>query len=286
VTTHAPPVLPPAARAGLSPLIIRLASGAALAAILVGLLLLGLYGLYAVVVIVGGVTLWEFKGLSARMGYGAPLWLLYPLGACFMFSGTLLKQLPLEAVLSVALIGGLSAFLFLPTRRGGLGRWAMGMAGALYVGLPLNYYLLLYTRASWPRSLEWIMLIVATVVVSDSAAYLVGRSLGRHPFFKEISPHKTVEGAVGGLLLAVPVMLLGGVYLLGLSPLHGAALGLLVGTAAVLGDLVESQMKRLARVKDSSHLIPGHGGLLDRVDSLLFPPIVVILYTSLFALHL
>jgi phosphatidate cytidylyltransferase len=279
-------VHPPAAHASLSPLLIRVASGTALAAVLVGLLLLGLYGLYAVVVIVGALSLWEFKGLSARMGYGAPLWLLYPLGACFVFSGTLLKQLPLEAILSVALIGGLSAFLFLPTRRGGLGRWAMGMAGALYIGLPLNYFLLLYTRASWPRNLEWILLIVATVVVSDSAAYLVGRSLGRHPFFNEISPHKTVEGAVGGLLQAVPVMLLGGVYALGLNPVHAAVLGLLVGTVAVLGDLVESQMKRLARVKDSSRLIPGHGGMLDRVDSLLFPPMVVILYVSLFHLHL
>ena len=177
-------------------------------------------------------------------------------------------------------------FLFLPTRRGGLGRWAMGVAGALYLGLPLSYYLQLFTRASWPRNEEWILLIVATVAVSDGAAYLVGRSFGRHPFFKEISPHKTIEGAVGGLLLAVPVMLLGGLYVLGLSPLHGAVLGLLVGIVAVLGDLVESQMKRLARVKDSSHLIPGHGGMLDRLDSLLFPPIVVILYASLFALHL
>jgi phosphatidate cytidylyltransferase len=287
VTTHAPLVHPPTrARWRLSPLVVRMASGFVLGAALVGLLFLGLYGLYAVVIIVGAIGLWEFKGLSARMGYGAPLWLLYPLGACFVFSGTLLKQLPLELVLAVALIGGLSVFLFLPTRRGGLGRWAMGVAGALYIGLPLSYYLLLFTRASWPRNLEWVLLIVATVVVSDSAAYLVGRSFGRHPFFKEISPHKTVEGAVGGLLPAVPVMLFGSLYLLGLSPLHGAVLGLLVGIVAVLGDLVESQMKRLARVKDSSRLIPGHGGMLDRLDSLLFPPIVVILYASLFALHL
>jgi phosphatidate cytidylyltransferase len=287
VTTHAPLVHPPArARLRMSPLVVRIVSGVVLAAALVGLLLLGLYGLYAVLVIIGGVGLWEFKGLSARMGYQAPLWLMYPLCACFVFGGTLLKQLPLELVLSVALIGGLSVFLFLPTRRGGLGRWAMGVAGALYLGLPLSYYLQLFTRASWPRNVEWILLIVATVAVSDSAAYLVGRSFGRHPFFKEISPHKTIEGAVGGLLLAVPVMLLGGMYVLGLSPLHGAVLGLLVGIVAVLGDLVESQMKRLARVKDSSHLIPGHGGMLDRLDSLLFPPIVVILYASLFALHL
>ena len=73
-------------------------------------------------------------------------------------------------------------------------------------------------------------------------------------------------------------MLVAGVLLLHLSPLHSAVLGLLIGVTAQIGDLVESQMKRLAGVKDSSHLIPGHGGILDRMDSAMFPPIVVFLY--------
>jgi len=286
VTTQAPPAEP--TRSGWRPssLAVRTASGLVLAGALVGLLLLGTYGVYAVIIIVGAVALWEFKGLSTRIGYGAPLWLLYPLGACFAFSGTLLRHLPLEVVLSVALIGGLSAFLFLPSGKDGLGRWAMALAGSLYIGFPLNAYLALYTGAAWPRGLAWVLLVVATVVVSDAGAYLVGRRFGRHPFFQEVSPHKTVEGAVAGLVLAVPVMLLGGVYLLGLAPAAAAALGLLIGVAAVLGDLVESQMKRLAGVKDSSRLIPGHGGMLDRLDSLLFPPVVVVLFTSLLGIHL
>jgi phosphatidate cytidylyltransferase len=286
VTTRATPVEP--TRTGWRPsaLAVRAASGLVLSGALVGLLLLGTYGVYAVTIVVGAFALWEFKGLSTRIGYGAPLWLLYPLGVCFAFSGTVLRHLPLEVVLSVALIGGLSAFLFLPSGKDGLGRWAMGLAGSLYIGFPLNAYLLLYTGAAWPRGLESVLLVVATVVVSDAGAYLVGRSLGRRPFFQEISPHKTVEGAVGGLILAVPVMLLGGVYLLGLGPATAAALGLLIGVAAVLGDLVESQMKRLAGVKDSSRLIPGHGGVLDRLDSLLFPPVAVVLFTSLLGIHL
>src|SRR5207248_6086533 len=111
------------------------------------------------------------------------------------------------------------------------------------------------------------------------AALLVGMRLGRHPFFPAISPRKTVEGALGGLLFSVPFMLVGGLLLLGLAPWQAAAAGLLIGVSAQLGDLVESQMKRLARVKDSSNLIPGHGGVLDRLDSILFPPILIYLFT-------
>ncbi len=265
---------------GLNPLAVRVLSGLLLAFLVGGLFALGRPGLYAVVLAVGATALWEFRGLSARMGQRAPSWLLYPLGFVFAFSGTVLKAVPLALVLSVALIAGLSIFLVLPGRREGLGRWAMGLAGAVYIGLPLNYYLLLYDNASRAPGIAWVVLVVVTVVVCDAAALLVGSRLGRHPFFPAISPKKTVEGALAGLVCSVPVMVAGGTFVLGLPPLQGAVLGLLIGVTAQAGDLVESQMKRLARVKDSSHLIPGHGGLLDRLDSALFPPIVVFLYAS------
>ena len=140
------------------------------------------------------------------------------------------------------------------------------------------------TRPAPGRGLAWLLLTIGTAVVSDAAAMLVGQRLGRHPFFANISPKKTVEGAAAGVLLCVPVMLVGGLYFLGLQPWQAVLLGLLVGVSAEIGDLVESQMKRLAGVKDSSHIIPGHGGVLDRLDSLLFPPIVVYLFA--FFLHL
>ncbi len=264
----------------LNPLAVRVLSGLLLAFLVGGLFALGRPGLYAVVLAVGATALWEFRGLSARMGQRAPSWLLYPLGFVFAFSGTVLKAVSLELVLSVTLIAGLSVFLVLPGRREGLGRWAMGLAGAIYIGLPLNYYLLLYDSARRSPGIAWVVLVVVTVVVCDAAALLVGTRLGRHPFFPAISPKKTVEGALAGLVCAVPVMVAGGTFVLGLPPLQGAVLGLLVGVTAQAGDLVESQMKRLARVKDSSRLIPGHGGLLDRLDSALFPPIVVFLYAS------
>ena len=264
----------------LSPLTVRVLSGVLIALLVFGPLFAGRLGIYALALALGGAALWEFRGLSRRMGYRAPTWLLYPLGLIFAFSGTVLKVVPLEQVLSVALIAGLSVFLVLPGRREGLGRWAMGLAGAVYIGLPFNYYLLLYESARHAPGLAWLALILVTVVVSDAAALLVGTRIGRHPFFPAISPKKTAEGAAAGLVLSVPVMVLGGSFLLGLPWWHSAVLGLLIGVTAQIGDLVESQMKRLARVKDSSNLIPGHGGVLDRLDSALFPPIVVYLYAS------
>jgi phosphatidate cytidylyltransferase len=265
-----------------SSLTVRILSAFVILAVVIGLALLGTYGADVLVLILAGLALWEFIGLSDGMGSRAPAWLLFPLGIFFAYSGTLLKGIDVNAVLSLALVGGLAAFLFVPGRRQGLGRWAMGMAGALYIGMPFNYYLLLYT--SRPQGLVWALFTIFAVVACDSAALLVGSRIGRHPFFKAISPKKTVEGAIAGVVGAVVVMLIGVSAVIGISPLHAIALGLLVGVSAQVGDLVESQMKRIAEVKDSSNLIPGHGGVLDRLDSILFPPILVYFYVILFHL--
>jgi phosphatidate cytidylyltransferase len=266
----------------LSPLMIRILSGSIFIAVVLAALYIGTYGAYVLATVLAGLALWEFRGLSDAMGSRAPSWLLFPLGAFFVFSGTVLKQVDLAVVLSLALVGGLAAFLVVPGRRQGLGRWAMGLAGALYIGMPFNYYLLLYT--SQPHGLIWTAFTIFAVIASDAAALLVGSRLGKHPFFASISPHKTLEGAVAGVVAAVVVMLVGVSLVLGISPLHAILIGFLVGTTAELGDLVESQMKRIAEVKDSSHLIPGHGGVLDRLDSILFPPILVYFYVTMFGL--
>jgi phosphatidate cytidylyltransferase len=265
-----------------SPLLVRILSAFVILAVVIGLILAGTYGAYLLALLLGGLALWEFIGLSDGMGSRAPAWLLFPLGVFFIFSGTVLKDISVTLVLSLALVGGLAAFLVVPGRRQGLGRWAMGMAGALYIGMPFNYYLLLYT--SKPHGLVWALFTIFAVVACDAAALLVGSRLGRHRFFATISPKKTVEGAIAGVVGAVIVMLIGVSAVIGLSPLHAIALGLLVGVSAQVGDLVESQMKRIAEVKDSSNLIPGHGGVLDRLDSILFPPILVYFYVTMFSI--
>ncbi len=269
------------ARGWTSPLVVRAVTGVALAAIVVAVVATGQYGLWAMAVVLGGLSLWELRRLTAQIGYPAPTWLLFPLGAYLAFSGTLLQRVPLAAALGAVLLVGLPALIF-QRPGGGFVSWALGVAGALYIGLPFNAFLVLYADHPWPRGTLWVLTIIATVVVTDIAAYLGGRSFGRRPFFPHVSPNKTLEGAVAGVLLAVPVMLLAGWLGLGLPVWQAALLGLLVGLSAELGDLVESQLKRLAGVKDSSHLIPGHGGVLDRIDSVLLPPLVVGLCLALF----
>ena len=104
----------------------------------------------------------------------------------------------------------------------------------------------------------------------DTMAYFIGRALGKHLWWPRISPKKTWEGLAGGTSGALVAGLVCGVWLLALPWWQGLLLGALVAVAAPFGDLAESLFKRLAHVKDSSQLIPGHGGALDRVDSLLF----------------
>jgi len=129
----------------------------------------------------------------------------------------------------------------------------------------------------WPGSAGLALTLLACflIVATDIGSYVIGRRLGRHPL-SPISPGKTVEGAVGGLLCSLVVGCLGGL-LLGwrMGWLFGGVLGAVVAVFALVGDLTESMMKRDAGLKDSGDAIPGHGGVLDRIDSYLFVPAVV-----------
>ena len=144
-----------------------------------------------------------------------------------------------------------------------------------YVGMPLGM-LVSVQAINGPRAT---LLLLATVVVSDSAQYYSGRTFGRTPLAPAISPKKTVEGAIGGLIFGTLFMgLVGPRVLPGTAPLPMAALGLAIVVLGISGDLFESRLKRTAGVKDSADLIPGHGGLLDRIDALLFATPAFYLY--------
>jgi len=146
-------------------------------------------------------------------------------------------------------------------------RAAAGVFAAVYVGLPLGLLVAVHAARGWQATL----LLVAAIVVSDSSQYYTGRLLGRHPLAPAISPKKTVEGAIGGLVVGTAFMVLAGTRALpAAGPAALAGLGVFVVVMGIAGDLFESRLKRAAGVKDSSSMIPGHGGVLDRIDALLF----------------
>jgi phosphatidate cytidylyltransferase len=138
---------------------------------------------------------------------------------------------------------------------------------ALYIGLPISA--LIGVRAlGGPRVL---FLLVLTVMVSDTSQYYTGRRFGRRPLAAAVSPKKTVEGAVGGLLFGTALFAIVATWWLPAMPIgFRVLLGLTLVALGIAGDLFESMLKRSAGVKDSSTLIPGHGGILDRIDALLF----------------
>lgn len=168
----------------------------------------------------------------------------------------------------------------------GLATWIATIFGAVYVSL-LSFLLRLGhaapvipadAPAAWLGAERgWILLLVLAVWSYDTGAYLVGKNLGRTRFLTHISPSKTIEGLVGGVVATTVVVGLL-LWALGQAPAHALLLGPLAALAAQVGDLAESTLKRAAGAGDSGTLIPGHGGILDRVDSFLFAAPVVTLY--------
>jgi phosphatidate cytidylyltransferase len=144
---------------------------------------------------------------------------------------------------------------------------AAGMLAPVYLGLPLGALVGIHQLAGR----EGVLAIIATVAASDTAQFYSGRTFGRRPLAPTISPKKTIEGAIGGLVLApLALVAIARWWLPGVGGAAAWAAGLGIVVAGIAGDLFESALKRAAGVKDSGALIPGHGGVLDRIDALLF----------------
>jgi phosphatidate cytidylyltransferase len=144
---------------------------------------------------------------------------------------------------------------------------AASILAPIYIGLPLGSLVGVHAIAGR----EAVLLLIATVAVSDTAQYYTGRAFGRTPLAARRSPKKTREGAVGGFIVAPAFLAIAGGYWLPAFPWWWlASLGFGIVVAGIIGDLFESMLKRAADMKDSGTLIPGHGGVLDRIDALLF----------------
>lgn len=186
--------------------------------------------------------------------------------ALFILAAYLLPSALVFGVLVLALIVSLTYALFQEHPEPATD-WALTFGGAAYLGLCLGHFLLL---RGLPDGFRWLAVAILATWINDTAAYFVGSLWGRHKLWVRLSPKKTWEGLIGGLAVTVLLGLWPFADWLGLGPGWGALLGALVGVVATFGDLAESMWKRQSGLKDSGHLIPGHGGMLDRIDSLLF----------------
>jgi len=153
------------------------------------------------------------------------------------------------------------------------------LLGFLYISLACYFMMLLYGNIRhrvFPEQPDVAMplLVICTIWINDTMAYLVGSLIGKTPL-SQVSPKKTVEGTLGGIILSVIVVTMAGVYFFHLPTQPLLVLSILTAVAGTWGDLLESKLKRMAGVKDSGQIMPGHGGFMDRFDSLLLAVIAV-----------
>jgi phosphatidate cytidylyltransferase len=212
---------------------------------------------------------YEFGLLAERAGCHPLRWVVLLLALAFFAAASLeanTGRSVVGPVLAGAVIFVLIGRLLRRQATTTFADWGVTLGGAIWTGWLLSHFILL---RALPDGRSWVLLALLLTFASDTAAYTVGRLWGRHPLAPAISPHKTIEGALGALLFT-PLAALGLNMLLGLalSPVAAVATGVAATLGAQLGDLAESALKRAAQVKDASKLIPGHGGVLDRIDSL------------------
>jgi phosphatidate cytidylyltransferase len=243
-------------------------------------------GFFALVALQIGLGLWEFYGLMTAQGLRPYRWL--GLGAGLALAWFVYAGLPTHAnlFLTAFLLGVMSLELLRP-RDQGVEPMSVTLFGVLYVGW-LSAYLLMLREL--PRALDqpyasgaaFVFLVFLPTWGCDTAAYAVGSMIGRRRLLPSVSPKKSVEGSVAGLVGAVLATWLARAWFAPFLPAwHVLPLGLAIGIFAQVGDLAESLIKRTSQVKDSAVLIPGHGGVLDRFDSLYFTAPLVFYYLKL-----
>ena len=223
----------------------------------------------AMLAVAGGILLLafaEYAGLAASAGIS---FARVPVGAAVLATGAAVALAPASLAV-VAMTAGLLIAVTVLVR--GRREDALASAGTaafsvLYLGLPFGALSALALHAGR----EALLLLIATIVASDTAQYYGGRLLGRRRLAPAVSPGKTVEGAVCGAVAATVTFAAAGAWWLPALDLPARALvGITLAVSGMAGDLFESYLKRASGMKDSSGLIPGHGGVLDRVDALLF----------------
>jgi phosphatidate cytidylyltransferase len=213
-----------------------------------------------------GAAAWECYGVLRARG-SRPLAFLgvaFSLAVVWGFAGLAPRVAPITAITLAAIVVPLVAMARRETPEAMLDAASSTLYPIVFVALMLAHAVALRAVPGEMGS-DLLLLLVACVAVSDTAAYYIGSTLGKHKLAPSVSPKKTWEGAAGGLLGSIGGALVANLWFFQrLTIGHALAVGVLVAAAGIAGDLVESMLKRAAGVKDSSRLLPGHGGLLDR----------------------
>ncbi|HEY3874306.1 MAG TPA: phosphatidate cytidylyltransferase [Candidatus Kapabacteria bacterium] len=267
------------------------------------------FGLLGLAVLVALLAVHEFYGLAKAKGFSPQVTIGMILTASIVISFGRIHLLHAAAFLHLHLSFALLTIYFLPLAMilgvmatliaelfkgypNPLVHISLTLAGAAYLGFGLGAFFgireLLYD-ANGPSMTAAIFLIalLASIWICDSAAFAIGKKIGRTKIAERVSPNKTWEGAIAGLVAAILTWILAVTYIddLKLVSISTAmVMGIIVGVFGQIGDFAESMLKRDAGVKDSSTLIPGHGGVLDRIDSILFVAPLAYLYIELFGL--
>jgi phosphatidate cytidylyltransferase len=253
---------------------------------------------FAAIALVVVLGMLELRSMMLHADHHPLIWLSFALSLLLLISA----MIPAYSLLIIEISVGsalLISFLCVLSRkqlRDAMVDWALTLAIALYLGWPMSGLLVLRGygsgvfhpgAAQWltlPAGIWWLLVTLLGVWGFDGAAFFSGRYFGRHKLAPMISPAKTWEGVAGGLVVSIIASLV-----LTIVPLHvpwylAILLGILIGGAATLGDLAESLLKRQTHVKDSGQIMPGHGGMLDRIDSILFAAVVVYIFAQLIQL--
>jgi phosphatidate cytidylyltransferase len=226
--------------------------------------------LLAFVTVVVTLATWEYVRLLRHHRYRPPYVFAISMAWAVLFYFFLADVSYLQPALAVLLFASLSWHILWDKTSTPVENWLLPLAGALYIAWTAGHVLLL---RALPQGDYRLLAVFGLTWLADTGAYFVGQTWGRHRMAPRWSPNKTWEGLVGGIGVAIVcgTLLIG---LAGLGWVHGAILGFLLATLTSVGDLGVSMIKRQVGVKDSGNLIPGHGGMFDRIDSLLIAAIV------------
>ena len=224
---------------------------------------------------------WEFFRIAQVPGKPV-VWIIGSLiAAGITFGGHLGLYLLPYLVLWTTLLLFFSSALWLPANTWpGPRGWVGGAVGALFVGTTLGSLILLRNFGGESEGWRWIFYLLLVIWGSDTGAYYAGRSFGKHPLSPRLSPNKTIEGAIAGLATGVVGGILAWSWFLPpkTSLWETCGVSLLLAITGIIGDLAESAIKRSGDTKDSGGIIPGHGGILDRLDSVMFAGPILYMY--------